>query len=155
MPAKAKHHQQPEKPIVIADKPAAHAQANPEEPVEPMTRWGKETHSEAEQGRAHLSAALRDMNDHDVIRLRDFHRVVEANESNSLTPIEHFIVDLPLRWKREAKWGQGLTPDDIVELVNSPDGPRSWFEEAVQITRFFNKWYPRVIAQEVLPEEAR
>ncbi len=116
MPARAKHHEA-ETPIAVDDKPAPLNQADAEQPEDQLEPWQKERHEEAKQGRTVLSAALRDMDDHDVLTLCDFYRVMQAYQRTPQAPVEEFIMDLPMRWKHALERGEArLTPDDIVMI---------------------------------------
>lgn len=96
--------------------------------------------------RREIVSALADLGYWQVKQVRDFVEVVAANVSNAQSPIEDFIVDLPRHWKRSADDGRGLTPDDIVHMIDGPDEMRSWFEDAVAITRLFSTRYAHAVA---------
>lgn len=79
-------------------------------------------------------------------QVRAFIAVVKANRNNALTPIEDFLCQLPKLWERQAEAGRGLTPDEIIRQIDGEDGVRSWFDDALSITRDFSRRYAKVVA---------
>ncbi len=138
MPSAPKRMSQVERPV----KPAAH---RPEERV-PQQAARESTPERQTDAHRIVAQAIWKLNVHDARRMREFLEVLQANDSNSVTPIEDFIADLPRWWKYGRERGEALTPDSIIEMINAPgDGCRAWFDDAVAIARDFNRYYKEVL----------
>jgi hypothetical protein len=133
----------------------AESPAKPKPPDPPAEDWERqkarmkiERRGKAVQARVRIAIASQKLDDEDAINLERLLQVVEAHQNNSLTPVEDFIVDLGWRWVQSLDKNYfTLTPDRIIEIVNDPDGLRSWFDDAVEITRLFNRRYAEAVAE--------
>jgi hypothetical protein len=147
----------PTKHTSPAESPAQ--QKPPEPPAEDWeqrkARQKREWHEKAIQARVRIAIASQKLDDEDVTHLENLLQVVESCRSNSLTPVEDFIVELGQRWVWSLEWDHcALTPDRIIEIINSPDGMRGWFDDAVEITRLFNRRYAKAVAEKETADSA-
>jgi len=95
--------------------------------------------------RRDLCARLVRLSDDQIGEVVGFLRVLDANRSNALTPVEDFIVSLPRTWGWAAADGRGLTPDDVAAEL---EAAREWFDDGLEITRDFNRRYAKAVAVE-------
>jgi hypothetical protein len=108
----------------------------------PETESQKFYRTKGDEARKKLAIAIEQMDDSAIIKLADLCKVVEADEGNSLTPVESFIVELGCSYVGALERGRGLTPDDIERDF---EDFREWFDDAVQITRKFRAEYADAI----------
>ena len=108
---------------------------------------------EAATARVAVSRAAWELSDTNIISLGNFLAVMEANEGSRITPVEDYIVELPWRWKLCMKYG-AMTPDDLIEKIDGPDGIRQDWDDAVAIARSFPAKYAELLANPEKPSEA-
>jgi hypothetical protein len=106
----------------------------------------REENAEAAVARVAVSKAAWELPDHDVINLWNFLELIEANEGGSATPVEDCIVGMPWRWKALLGRGRALTPDDMIQLIDGPDGCRLNFNDALDTARSFSVKYAKLMA---------
>jgi hypothetical protein len=93
---------------------------------------------------------------YDVEKVWEFLQVLEVCDSNSTTPIEDFITVLPMWWIWRRQRGKGLTPDDLVSMINGEsDGVRVRFDDAVKIARDFRRFYGDILDENTDPEKQK
>lgn len=95
--------------------------------------------------RRDLYARLEKLRDQQIGDVVQFLRVLDADKSDSLTPVEDFIISLPRTWCWAEDAGRGMTPDDIATDL---ERAREWFDDGVEITREFSRRYPKAVAVE-------
>jgi hypothetical protein len=128
----------PPQPNTEPEPAPAPSQAQPE-PDLLRAQLYKLPERQAENARAALLAMiLKSINEMDA-NLQTVAQFVEIceNYSGTTTPAESFIVDLVTRHYYSA-----LTPEDALEAIESPDGFRINFDDAVELAKRFNAQYP-------------
>jgi hypothetical protein len=103
--------------------------------------------TEIKEAKIELFEGIPQLDEHDLIALRGFLRIINFDRGNARTPVESFIVSLSHDWTHAMENGRGLTPDDIIRDIEvSNDGMREWFNDAVATARDFNRRYAGVLA---------
>jgi hypothetical protein len=86
------------------------------------------------------------LSDHDIENMGNFLLIVRNYYSNFATPIEDAIVNMAYMYYRNRQENRdSLTPDDLIGVIEGPDGCRGWFDEAIEITRRFQTLYAGVL----------
>lgn len=78
-----------------------------------------------------------------VISLQEVAQAVDVcvNDQGCVTPFEDFVASLLM-----LHYHHGVTPDEAVELLDSPDGFRANFVDFVKTAQRFRATYPRIEA---------
>jgi hypothetical protein len=63
--------------------------------------------------------------------------VLRNYSGNSGSPTESSLISMVEEYCTAANGGRGITPDDLLQWIESPDGCRIWFDLAVEISRSF------------------
>lgn len=111
----------------------------------------------AATAKAEIIAALRadQLGDHEVLAMRAFLEVAYVYDGNGKTPIEDCILTIVRRHGDAIRAGQDyLTPDDLVDIIEGPDGCRSWFDDAVAIARRFRSRHAHLLDKADADEKA-
>jgi hypothetical protein len=119
-----------------------------DEEHEPDEEYKRRTAEEAARALADLKDAIdaqspNVLNDHELIDLGNFLKIVRNDYGNTVSPIESAIVSIACSYAASLEGGWGMTPDDIIHWVESSDGCRSFFDDAIQTARIFRKRYAR------------
>ena len=85
------------------------------------------------------------LDDDEIDALSGFLAVIRAHESSVRTPVEDGIVNIVKDYVSCARHGSGMTPDNMLHWIESTDGCRIWFDDAVAVARRFRRTYKHLL----------